>query len=246
MGQQEGRARQTVRGFNHAEVKALEFKQVVLRDVRENPVIMAFLNRGSKNLKAMGYTEHGLRHAKLVSDIAENVMKRLGFTQRDAELAAIAGYIHDIGNSVNREHHGLLSATLSAPALINMGMDPDEVAIIVSAVGNHEEEIGHAVNNIAAAIILADKTDVHRTRVQVKPEDPEFDIHDRVCYSVTNSFLDVDGANKRITLNLIIDTEVTSVMEYFELFMTRMTISRKAAEFLGCEFLIVVNGTRFL
>lgn len=224
----------------------MEKKLVVLKDVRENPVIMAFLNRGAKNIKAMGYTEHGLRHAKLVSDIAENVMKRLGFPERDAQLAAIAGYIHDIGNSINREHHGTLSATLAAPVLINMGMDPDEVAIVVSALGNHEEEIGHVVNHISAAIILADKTDVHRTRVQVRRDDPEFDVHDRVCYSVTNSFLDVDGEHKRITLNLIIDNEVTSVMEYFELFMTRMTISRKAAAYLGCQFSIVVNGSKFL
>jgi len=227
-------------------VGGLERKLVVLKDVRDNPVVMAFLNRGAKNIKAMGYTEHGLRHAKLVSDISENVMKRLGFSERDAQLAAIAGYVHDIGNSVNRQHHGTLSATLVVPMLIDMGMDPEEVAIIASAVGNHEEEIGHAVNHIAAALILADKTDVHRTRVQVKRDDPEFDVHDRVCYSVTNSFLDVDGENKRITLNLIIDPEITSVMEYFELFMTRMTISRKAAAFLGCQFSIMVNGARFL
>jgi metal-dependent HD superfamily phosphatase/phosphodiesterase len=224
----------------------LENKAIVLKDIRENPIIMAFLNRGAKNIKAMGYTEHGLRHAKLVSDIAENVVLRLGYPERDAQLAAIAGYIHDIGNSINREHHGTLSGALAAPMLLNMGMDPDEVAIIISAIGNHEEEIGHVVNNISAAIILADKTDVHRTRVQVMRDDPEFDVHDRVCYSVTNSFLDVDGANKRITLNLIIDTEITSVMGYFELFMTRMTMSRKAASYLGCQFSIVANGARFL
>ena len=222
------------------------YKAITLKDVRENPVIMAFLDRGSKNIKAMGYTEHGLRHAKLVSDIADNVMKRLGFSERDAQLAAIAGYIHDIGNSINREHHGLLSANLAAPALLNMGMDPEEVALIVSAVGNHEEEIGHVVNHIAAALILADKTDVHRTRVQVSMDDSEFDVHDRVCYSVTSSFLDVDAASKRITLNLVIDNSVTSVIEYFELFMTRMTMSRKAAAFLGCEFSIVANGARLL
>ncbi|HNZ09020.1 MAG TPA: HD domain-containing protein [Bacillota bacterium] len=224
----------------------MENKLVTLKEVRENPVIMAFLDRAAKNIKAMGYTEHGLRHAKLVSDIADNVMKRLGFSERDAQLAAIAGYIHDIGNSINREHHGTLSASLAAPALLDMGMDPQEVAVIISALGNHEEEIGHVVNHISAALILADKTDVHRTRVQVKRNDSDFDVHDRVCYSVTSSFLDVDAEHKRITLNLVIDSEVTSVMEYFELFMTRMTMSRKAAAFLGCEFSIVANGARFL
>lgn len=224
----------------------MEKKTIILKDVRENPAIMAFLNRGAKNIKAMGYTEHGLRHAKLVSDIADNVMKRLGYPERDAQLAAIAGYVHDLGNSINREHHGTLSAALAVPMLLNMGMDPEEVALIGSAVGNHEEEIGHVVNHIAAALILADKTDVHRTRVQTVTEDFNSDIHDRVCYSVTNSFLDVDPIGKRITLNLVIDTAVTSVMEYFELFMTRMTMSRKAATFLGCEFAIVANGARFL
>ncbi|HNV34606.1 MAG TPA: HD domain-containing protein [Bacillota bacterium] len=224
----------------------MEKRPVTLREVRENPVIMAFLDRAARNIKAMGYTEHGLRHAKLVSDISDNVMKRLGFSERDAQLAAIAGYIHDIGNSINREHHGTLSASLAAPALLDMGMDPQEVAIIISALGNHEEEIGHVVNHIAAALILADKTDVHRTRVQVNRDNLDFDVHDRVCYSVTSSFLDVDGDHKRITLNLVIDSEVTSVMEYFELFMTRMTMSRKAAAFLGCEFSIVANGARLL
>lgn len=218
---------------------------VSLSEVKKHSSIKAYIKQADANLKAMGYTEHGLRHIGLVSSIAHNVLERLGYHERSAELAAIAGYLHDIGNCVGRVHHGASSALLVEPFLRELGMSPEEVALILSAVGNHEEEVGEPVNEIAAALILADKSDVHRTRVRNR-DAASFDIHDRVNYAVIKSFLDVSEEERLITLRITIETENTSIMEYFEIFLDRMLMCRRAAAYLGCQFKLEINEVLLL
>ncbi len=218
---------------------------VTLRDIKNNREIDTYIRKGDEYLKAMGFTEHGYRHLNLVSHIAGNVLQILGFGERDVELASIAGYLHDIGNVISRHDHGAVGGALIYSILSKMGMDPEEIAIIVSAVGNHEEEYGQPVNHVAAALILADKSDVHRSRVRNR-DFTNFDIHDRVNYAVKRSFLRVDPEKKSIRLELDIDLEISSVMEYFEIFLVRMMMCRKAAEFLGCSFGLVINGANIL
>ena len=218
---------------------------VKLDDVRRDHEVKVFVRKADENLGVLGYTEHGPRHCGLVADIAGNVLLRLGFPRRTAELAAIAGYLHDIGNGINRLDHGIGAALLSQHVLERLGMDPDEYAEVMCAIGNHEEEYGEAVSPLAAAVILGDKSDVHRSRVRVI--DPETDdIHDRVNMATTRSFLAVDAELRTITLELEIDTDIIQVMQYFEIFLDRMVMCRRAAEFLGCRFGIVINGTRLL
>ncbi|NLJ74626.1 MAG: HD domain-containing protein [Firmicutes bacterium] len=219
--------------------------EVSLNEIRHHPSIKAYIKQADANLAAMGYTEHGKRHLNLVSSIAHNVLERLCYPERSAELAAIAGYLHDIGNCIGRMHHGASSAMLIEPILRELGMPPEEVALILSAVGNHEEEVGDPVNEIAAALILADKTDVHRTRVR-NPDKPTFDIHDRVNYAVIKSFLDVDEKQHLITLKITIEPEITSIMEYFEIFLDRMLMCRRAAEYLDCQFKLRINEAHLL
>jgi metal-dependent HD superfamily phosphatase/phosphodiesterase len=196
-------------------------------------------------LEQIGYTEHGERHVGLVSRIAFNVMKRMGRPERQAELAAIAGILHDIGNSVNRDHHAQTGGVMAMQILGEFGMADDEILTVIGAIGNHHENDGDPVNDAAAALILADKSDVHRTRVR-NPDMIKFDIHDRVNYAVEKSFLNVDGDQKHITLELTIDPKISHVMEYFEIFMTRMLASRKAAKHLGATFGLQVNGNRLV
>ncbi len=216
---------------------------VTLEVVRAHPKVAAFVKQADAHLAAIGFTEHGERHCGLVAKIAYNVLTRLGCPAREAELAAIAGYTHDIGNVVGRAGHALTGAVLMAPILDELGMPPQEAATILGAIGNHEEAHGHPVNRVSAALILADKSDVHRTRVRNR--DPAtFDIHDRVNYAVVRSFLSVDGTARTITLELTIEREATSVLEYFEIFLQRMIMSRRAAEFLDCRFHLVINGAR--
>jgi metal-dependent HD superfamily phosphatase/phosphodiesterase len=161
---------------------------ITLEDIKKDPVIDAFIRKGNKYLGVMGFTEHSYRHVSLVSSIARNILERLGYSERQAELAAIAGYIHDIGNVVSRNDHGISGAVMAYPILMQMGMHPDEIATVISAIANHEEQYGHAVNSVAAALIMADKSDVHRSRVR-NPDFATFDIHDRVNYAVEHSFL---------------------------------------------------------
>lgn len=220
-------------------------KKITLKDVKQDSEIDAFIKRAMANTKAIGFTEHGYRHAGLVSNIAHNVLVRLDYPARTAELAGIAGYLHDIGNAISRDHHGQSSAFIAMSLLTRMGMDPDEVAIVMAAVGNHEEEYGHPVNEVAAAVILADKSDVHRTRVS-KRDIATFDIHDRVSYAAERSFLEVDPENRVITLIVTIDTEICPVMDYFEIFLTRMLMCRRAADVLDCEFKLEINGVCLL
>ena len=218
---------------------------VTLADVRHDHEVQVFVRKADENLGVLGYTEHGPRHCGLVADIAQNVLLRLGYPQRTAELAAIAGYLHDIGNGINRLDHGIGAALLSRHILERLGMGPDEYAEVMCAIGNHEEEYGQAVSPLAAAVILGDKSDVHRSRVRVIDPDTD-DIHDRVNMATTRSFLKVIAEEHTITLELDIDTEIIQVMQYFEIFLDRMVMCGRAAEFLGCRFGLVINGTRLL
>ncbi len=202
-----------------------------------------YVRKADEALAEIGYTEHGERHVGLVANIARNILKRLGYSEREAELAAIAGYLHDVGNGVNREQHAQTGAVMAMTLLEKMGMPDIEIIKVIGAIGNHHENDGESVNAVAAALILADKSDVHRTRVR-NPDMIKFDIHDRVNYAVEKSFLNVNEADKQITLELTVDTAISQVMEYFEIFMTRMLASRKAAKFLGTTFGLTVNGNR--
>jgi metal-dependent HD superfamily phosphatase/phosphodiesterase len=216
---------------------------VTFESVRENARVKVFVRKADEALAEIGYTEHGERHVGLVAHIAYNTLKRLGYPEREAELAAIAGYLHDIGNGVNREQHAQTGAIMAMQLLTEMRMPDLEVVRVMGAIGNHHENDGDPVSPVAAAVILADKSDVHRTRVR-NPDMIKFDIHDRVNYAVEKSFLNVNEAAKQITLELTIDTDISQVMEYFEIFMTRMLASRKAAKFLGTSFGLMVNGNR--
>ncbi|GAV25054.1 HDIG domain protein [Carboxydothermus islandicus] len=218
---------------------------LTLADVKKDPMVEAFIKKSNEHLGTLGYTEHGFRHLGLVAAIAKNILDRLGHPEREGELAAIAGYLHDIGNAINRQEHGLTGALLAAQILERLGMDYEEIAIVISAIGNHEEQYGQPVNNVAAALILADKSDVHRSRV--RNQDPAtYDIHDRVNSAVEHSFVWVNEQKRTITLELIINTDICPVMEYFEIFLSRMVLCRKAAEFLKCRFELVINGTKLL
>ena len=213
--------------------------------VRENPRVRLYVKMADAALEQIGYTEHGERHVGLVSRIAFNVLKRMGRPEREAELAAIAGTLHDIGNSVNRDHHAQTGGVMAMQLLRDFGMPDEEILTVIAAIGNHHENDGDPVNDVAAALILADKSDVHRTRVR-NPDMIRFDIHDRVNYAVEKSFLNVDVDQKHITLELTIDPKISHVMEYFEIFMTRMLASRKAAKHLGATFGLQVNGNRLV
>ncbi len=213
--------------------------------VRDDHEVQVFIRKANHNLGILGFTEHGVRHASLVAKTAERVLLQLGYPQRQAELGAIAGYLHDIGNGINRLEHGIVAALLCHRVLERLGMPPEEYAEVMCAVGNHEEQYGEAISPLAAAVILGDKSDVHRSRV--REIDPETDdIHDRVNMATTRSALAVDAEAKTITLELEIDTAIIQVMEYFEVFLERMVMCRRAAEFLGCVFHLVINGTTLL
>lgn len=219
--------------------------ELTLDIIKKDPLVTAFIQKADEHLEAMGFTEHGFRHAGLVSNISQNILIRMGFPRRQAELAAIAGYLHDVGNIVNRKDHGRTGAVIALNYLLQKGMDPLEATSIAGAIGNHEEEYGEAVNNIAAAVILADKSDVHRSRVR-NSDLATFDIHDRVNYAAVHSFLNVNPERKIITLELKIEDAICPVMEYFEIFLIRMMMCRRAAAFLGSTFKIEINGTKIL
>jgi len=219
--------------------------KVTLAEVKAHPLIDAYVRKADEHLAAIGFTEHGYRHVELVARVAKDLLLKLGYPEREAELAEIAGYTHDIGNAVNRNAHEIAGAVLLTSLLADLGMDPDEVAVVAGAVGNHGEETGSPVNHVAAALILADKSDVHRTRVR-NPDAATFDIHDRVNYAAVRSFLNVEPAGRTITLELTIETEICPVMEYFEIFLARMLMCRRAAEFLGCTFHLNINGAALL
>lgn len=218
--------------------------KLTLAQLKEDPIVQGYIEGGNKHLEAIGYTEHGLRHVGLVSHIASNILEKLEFSQRECELAAIAGYLHDIGNAVNRVSHAQTGAIMAAHILERQGMLPEEIAIVIGAIGNHDETDGHPVNNVSAALILADKSDVHRSRVR-NPDLATFDIHDRVNYAVEHSFIRVYPKD-RIALEIIINTELCPVMDYFEIFLARMLLCRKAANFLKTQFELKINEVKLL
>lgn len=218
--------------------------KVTLQEIKEDPYVKALIEAGNRHLEAIGFTEHGLRHAGLVSHIASNILVKMDYPERECELASIAGYLHDIGNAVNRVDHAHSGALLAAGILERHKMAPEEIAIIIGAIGNHDEQDGNPVNIASAALILADKSDVHLSRVR-NHDLAKFDIHDRVNYAVKRSFLRV-YPKERIALELMIDTEICPVMEYFEIFLARMLLSRKAAEFLLTKFELKINDVKLL
>lgn len=220
-------------------------RPVTVAVLEADPEVQAYLTRGNEQMALLGYTEHGQRHARLAGNIAQNILLRLGRSPRTAELAEVAGYLHDIGNVIYRDEHEWAGALLARDMLLRLGMDYAELALILGAIGNHEEEGGEPVSDISAAVILADKSDVHRSRVQ-NPDKLAFDQHDRVNYAVERSFLRVAEEERTITLELEIDTAVSQVGEYFEIFMSRMLLSRRAAVFLDCNFHLIVNGHSLL
>ncbi len=218
---------------------------LTFKDIVKDPEVVVLVAEADRQLAVLGYTEHGPRHARLVAKNARAVLVALGAEERMTELAAIAGYLHDIGNVVNRDRHERTSAVLARDILLRRGMAYREAAQIMAAIGNHDENSGNPVSEVSAALILADKADVHKSRVR-NPELVKFDIHDRVNYAVKRSALTVRSEDRSITFDLTVDTSVAPVMEYFEIFLSRMVISRRAADFLKCHFELVINGTRLV
>lgn len=204
-----------------------------------------YIIKGNELLKVLGYTDHGLGHVMKVSTLAAQILEILGYDERNVELAKIAGYIHDIGNAINRVEHAQTGAIMAFTILTKMGMDPEDIAVVVGAVGNHDEDAGVPVSPVSAALILADKTDVRRSRVRNR-DTSSFDIHDRVNYAVENSEVIVDASKKIITLLIDIDIEICSLMDYFEIFLVRMLMCKRAAEFLGVSFELKANGVKLI
>lgn len=218
---------------------------ITFQDIRNSKEIQTYITKADDSLIELGYTEHSFAHVGKVANQAHDILSQLGCDDRTAELAQIAGFMHDIGNVVNRVDHAQSSAVMAFRILDKMGMDVEEIATIISAIGNHDEATAVPVNAVAAALILADKSDVRRSRVRNKITST-FDIHDRVNYSVESSNLIIDAENKYAILELKIDTSTFNVMDYFEIFLGRMLLCRRAAEFLKLRFKLVINGVELL
>lgn len=218
---------------------------ITLKDIKENKELDALIRGAQKQLNAIGYTEHGHRHISIVSKRAGDILEKLGYPERTVELTRIAGYMHDIGNCVNRVDHAHTGAILAYNILKEMGMPIEEITEIMMAIGNHDENTGTAVSDISAALILADKSDVHRDRV-VNKNLSTFDIHDRVNYAVTNANLIMDEKERKVTLNLTIDTKISPVLDYFEIFMQRTMMCKYAAKYLKIWFELIINDTKLL
>ena len=213
---------------------------ITFDEIKRNEAIKAYIRKADEALIALGYTEHSFAHVGKVSQAAHDILITMGFTERDAELAQIAGYLHDIGNIVNRVDHAQSGAVMAFRILDNMGADAEDIATIISAISNHDEGTAFPVNPIAAALILADKTDVRRSRVRNR-DFANFDIHDRVNYAVQKATARISEDKKAFILNIHIDTEISAVMDYFEIFLGRMTLCRRAADRLGLKFQLVIN-----
>ena len=218
---------------------------ITLEDVKKNPEVQELVIGAQKQLDALGYTEHSLRHVSIVSNRAGMILEELGYDEKRIELAKIAGYLHDIGNSVNRIDHAQSGAIMAYDILKEMGMNVKDRTEIMSAIGNHDEESGTAISDISAALILADKSDVHRERV-LKTNITNFDIHDKVNYAVTEADLNIYKDEKRIELDLTIDNNICPVLDYFEIFMARTMMSKYAAKYLQIWFELVINYTKLL
>jgi uncharacterized protein len=215
------------------------------KEVIKNPEIKQFLEASALQMTTLGYTEHSFRHCRLVSNKCGEILTNLGYEPRMAELARIAGYLHDIGNAVNRLNHAQTGAVLAYDFLRRQELPVEEAIPIMMAIANHDEEVGIPVNAVAAALILSDKADVHRSRVTNR-DHTTFDIHDRVNYAATLSTLEINAEDKIATLSLEIDTKIGAVMDYFEIFLIRMKMCRNAATFLGLQFHLLINGNRLL
>lgn len=213
--------------------------QITFQDVLEEPSIRTYIQKADESLLALGYTEHSFAHVRKVAEEAADILLTLGYSEREAELARIAGYLHDIGNVINRVDHAQSGAVMAFRILDKMGAEPEDIATIITAIGNHDENTAFPVNAVAAALILADKTDVRYTRVR-NADFATFDIHDRVNYSVKEAHVKIEK-EKFIELVLTIDTTVCAVMDYFEIFLNRMILCRKAAEKLGLAFRLTIN-----
>ena len=211
------------------------------KDIINNEDIKVYIRKADESLCALGYTEHSFAHVMKVADMAGYLLSELGHSKHSVELAKIAGYIHDIGNLVNRVDHSQSGALLAYRILSNMGMDAEDLATVITAIGNHDEGTGVPVDAVSAALILADKSDVRRSRVRNR-DTLSFDIHDRVNYSVTASRLLINDDNTDVTLEIEIDTQYSSVMDYFEIFLGRMMLCKRAAEKLGLRFRLIING----
>lgn len=218
-------------------------KVISLKDVKANPKVRKLIEGANEVLRAMGYTEHGHRHVTVVAGITGYILENLGVPPREIELGQIAAYLHDIGNVINRVDHPISGANIAFTLLNEMGMEPAEIAPILGAIGNHEETSGIPVSTISAALIIADKSDVHFSRVQ-NPILETFDIHDRVNYAVQKSRVTMTPDQQILELSLDIDTSYASVMEYFEIFLSRMVMCRRSADTLGYKFVLTVNGTK--
>ena len=215
------------------------------QEIKNNEEIRALLEKGNKNLGVLGFTDHSEAHCALVAERAAYILRKLGYSEREEELARIAGFMHDIGNAVGRTHHAELGALLANDILKQTDMPLADRIDVIAAIGHHDESTGGARDPISAALVLADKTDVRRNRVRT--QDPtKFDIHDRVNYAVTGSTLKVSEEKDTISLNLQVDESICTMYEYFDIFLNRMLMCRGAAEMLGCRFRLTVNGGKVL
>ena len=215
------------------------------QDIKNNDEINTYIRQADQSLSALGYTEHSFAHVTLVAEKAGYILSTLGYPDRTVELVMIAGYLHDIGNIVNRVEHSQSGAIIAFRILDHLGFPPDEIGQIVTAIGNHDEGTGIPVSELAAALILADKSDVRRNRVR-NQDVSAFDIHDRVNYSVTKSELKINEVHTLIKLKLSVDTHYSSVMDYFEIFLKRKVLCRKAAEKLGLQFKLMINEQQLI
>lgn len=211
---------------------------ITFEDIKNNNEINEYIRQADNSLVALGYTEHAFAHVTKVANDAADILKHLNYSEKDIDLAKIAGYMHDIGNLINRVDHSQSGAIMAFRILDHLNMNPSDIALIVSAIGNHDEGTGVAVNHVAASLIIADKSDVRRSRVR-NQDNKSFDIHDRVNYSVYESYLEYK--DNQIILNLKIDTKISSVMEYFEIFLNRMLMCKNAAKKLGLEYKLKIN-----
>ena len=218
---------------------------ITFEDVKKNEEVQSLINTAQEQLNAIGYTEHSNRHINIVAERCGEILQTLGYDEHTVELGKIAGYLHDIGNAINRNDHAHSGAILAYQILKDMGMSSEDRAQILMAIGNHDEQTGSAVSNLTAALILADKSDVHRSRVK-NTNMATFDIHDRVNYAVTDAKLEVNAHERKITLRLSIDTQICPVLNYFQIFMDRTMMSKYAAKFLNIWFELVINDTKLL
>lgn len=218
---------------------------ITFQDIKENQAIHTYIKKADESLVALGYTEHSFAHVTMVAENAGYILETLGYPARDIELVKIAAYLHDIGNLVNRVDHSQSGAVMAFRILNDLHMDPAEIAEIVTAIGNHDEGTGKPVSPMSAALILADKSDVRRSRVR-NQDVTTFDIHDRVNYSVKKSELKINETHTIIKLKLSVDTRYGSVMDYFEIFLNRMVMCRKAAEALGLQFKLIINEQQLI